>query len=133
MKLNQFSQHFLRSSLVLAFIATPAHGEEAENKVLRLSDIESISQKAELLLSQNLTEIKGIKVQPSETGLQIILETESPSSLQPLIYTQDNLLVIEVLEAVLTEEFRVENPSDDITEIRATPLDDNVITHRSLK
>jgi iron complex outermembrane receptor protein len=127
MKLNKYSQHFLLSGLMMAFMATPAQSEESENKALRLSDIEPISQKAELLLSQNLTQIKGIKVQPSETGLQIILETDSPTNLQPLIYTQDNLLVIEVLEAVLTEEFRVENPSNDITEIKATPLENDVI------
>ncbi|WP_308253626.1 TonB-dependent receptor plug domain-containing protein [Geminocystis sp. GBBB08] len=127
MKLDQFSQHFLLSGLMMAFMATPAQSEELENKVLRLSDIEAISQKAELLLSQNLTQIRGIRVESSEKGLQIILETDTPTSLQPLIYTQENTLVIDVLDAVLTEEFRVENPSNNITEIRATSLDSDAI------
>ncbi|MBF2058138.1 MAG: AMIN domain-containing protein [Cyanobacterium sp. T60_A2020_053] len=108
-------------------MATPAQSEESENKALRLSEIESVSQEAQLLLSQNVIQIRGISIEPSETGLQIILETDTPTSLQPLIYSEENTLVIEVLDGILAEEFRVENPSNDITEIRATSFDSKSI------
>jgi len=127
MQLNRFFLYLLPIITVTLLINIPVKAEES--KAVRLSEIEPIAQKAELLLAQEIVEIRGIKLEPSETGLQIIIETESLSTLQPLIYTQENTLIIEVLDAVLAlpdgEEFRAENPSDEISEIRATPLDNN--------
>lgn len=129
MQLNRFFLYLLPIVTITLLIDISVKAEES--KVLRLSKIEPIAQKAELLLAQEIVEIRGIKLEPSETGLQIILETESLSKLQPLIYTQENTLIIDVLDVVLAlsdgEEFRAENPSDQISEIRATPLDNNAI------
>ncbi|WP_342597260.1 TonB-dependent siderophore receptor [Cyanobacterium aponinum UTEX 3222] len=127
MQLNRFFLYLLPIVNITLLIDISVKAEES--KVVRLSEIEPIAQKAELLLAQEIVEIRGIKLEPSDTGLQIIIETESLSKLQPLIYTRENTLIIDVLDVVLAlsdgEEFRAENPSDEISEIRATPLDNN--------
>ncbi len=85
------------------------------------------------LMAQSPTPIgvTAINFKPTETGLEIIVETLSGEKLQPLIFPQDNVLVIDIPDAVLTianpEELKTENPTEAITEIAVTQLDPSLI------
>lgn len=80
------------------------------------------------LLTQNPDQqkvvITGVQLNPTPTGLEVILETDNNQPLQPLIYPQDQDLVIEIIEATLQlpegQEFIADNPSQDITQIKVT-------------
>jgi len=78
-------------------------------------------------VSQELTAITGVQLNTTEKGLEVILETLNQSGLQPLIFAQENTLIIDILDAVLNlpdgNEYKTENPNDDIAEVTVTQLD----------
>jgi len=75
--------------------------------------------------------IIGVELIPTETGLEIVLETPEKKALQICIFPEENPLFIDILNAVLQlpegKDFRVENPNSETTEVAVTQLDANSI------
>lgn len=114
----------LSTSLMMVLFLSPLRAQEkiTQNQGDNLA-------RSNTLIAQNVISVTGVSVNQTPEGLEVILETPSNSNLQPLIYPQENTLIIDILDAVLTlpegEEFKAENPTDDITEVKVTKLDDN--------
>ncbi len=116
----------------LALLATAMSIEPVKAEVL-WDDLPKQLSVNNHLMAQSPTPIgvTAINFKPTETGLEIIVETLSGEKLQPLIFPQDNVLVIDIPDAVLTianpEELKTENPTEAITEIAVTQLDPSLI------
>lgn len=114
----------LSTSLMMVLFLSPLRAQEkiTQNQGDNLA-------RSNPLIAQNVISITGVSINQTPEGLEVILETPSNSNLQPLIYPQENTLIIDIFDAVLTlpegEEFKAENPTDDITEVKVTKLDDN--------
>jgi iron complex outermembrane receptor protein len=114
----------LSTSLMMVLFLSPLQAQEK----IRKNQDDNLARST-TLITQNLTTIMGVRINQTPEGLELVLETPANSNLQPLIYPQENALIIDIFDAVLTlpegEEFKVENPTDDITEVKVTKLDDN--------
>ena len=84
-----------------------------------------------LLAQQGVARVTGVKLNKSDRGLQVVLETAGEEQLVPLILPEDNNLIIDILDATLAlptgNEFRETNPSQGIREIALTTVDANSI------
>lgn len=92
------------------------------------------SMSAKDLLAQGNTpvvEVTGIKVQQTNKGLEIVLQTLTGQRLVPLILPEGNNLVIDLLNTRLNlsagNNFRVDNPAPGIRAIIATQVDESNI------
>jgi iron complex outermembrane receptor protein len=72
-----------------------------------------------------------VRLNQTDDGLEVILETLTGEQLVPLILPKGNNLVIEILDATLAlptgDEFRETNPVEGIREITVTQVDDTSI------
>lgn len=101
----------------------------ANPMIVRAETIDS-DLRSNLLLTQEtkIITINNIFFEPTETGLQILVENDSSEPLQPLIFPNENNLVIEFLETQLGfEGLQQENISEEITAITVEPLEGNVV------
>ncbi|MBR8827411.1 MAG: TonB-dependent siderophore receptor [Gomphosphaeria aponina SAG 52.96 = DSM 107014] len=93
----------------------------------RVSDLDNYHTQARWLVQTSTVIVTGVQVNPTETGLEIVLEIPPDQTVQPLIFSEENTLIIDILGAVLqlpeSEEFRVENPNSETTEVTVTQLD----------
>jgi iron complex outermembrane recepter protein len=75
--------------------------------------------------------VTGVRVNNTETGLQVILETPTGQKLTPAIASEGNNLVIDIPNATLAlperQEFIANNPATGITQIAVRPLSDTSI------
>jgi iron complex outermembrane receptor protein len=82
-----------------------------------------------LLIAQGITQVTGVQVNQTESGLELILETPKGKKLVPLILPEGNNLVIDLLDATLAltagNEFRESNPAPGIREILLTQVDES--------
>lgn len=121
--------------LIIFPTAVKAEVIKAESKLaVTMEDLKGGSIKNQQLaqsVAQEKVVITGVQLKPTETGLEIILESPSNLPLQPLILSQDKDLIIEVLDATLQlpegQEFNAANPTQDITQIKVTQLEGNII------
>ena len=142
MKLISKYFFIVQFSLFSVFIAiSPVAAEETNNQTnlaatTSIKDIPSrpkVSTSAlDLLTQQNgITEVTGVKINQTESELEVILETAAGEQLVPLIFPEDNNLVIDILDATLAlstgDEFSEINPAPGIREISVTQIDDNSI------
>ena len=81
------------------------------------------------LIAQGITQVTGVQVNQTESGLELILKTTAgEQKLVPLILPEGNNLVINLLDATLAlsrDEFRQSNPAPGIKSITLTPIDDS--------
>ncbi len=81
------------------------------------------------LIAQGITQVTGVQVNQTESGLELILKTTAgEQKLVPLIIPEGNNLVINLLDATLAlsrDEFRQSNPAPGIKSITLTPIDDS--------
>ena len=106
-------------------------GEEIPNQ----GDKTIISHRAVDLLAQNsntsIVKITGVKVNSTDKGIEVILETANAKNLQPVGKNQGNSLIADIPNAVLTlpedGDFKVENPAEGITSVSVTQVDENNI------
>nr|WP_242018659.1 MULTISPECIES: TonB-dependent siderophore receptor [unclassified Synechocystis] len=74
--------------------------------------------------------VTGVNLKSTEKGLELELANNSPIPVQPLIYPQGNLLIIELTDALLDipgGEFNQENPSPQIAAIAITQGENNIV------
>ena len=85
----------------------------------------------DLLAQQNgITEVTGVRLNRTDSGLEVILETAAGEQLVPLIFPEGNNLVIDILDATLVptgNEFRQTNPAPGITAVSVTQIDNSSI------
>jgi iron complex outermembrane receptor protein len=99
---------------------------------LQKRPIDLDGEKPNSLLAQGIATVTGIQINPTEEGLELILETATGEQrLVPLILPEGNNLVIDILDATLAlpsgEEYRETSPVSGIKEITLTQVDRNSI------
>lgn len=91
-----------------------------ENTQQQVNREKLVISAGDLFAQQDLTRVTGVQIDRTESGLQIVLETEG-QQLVPLILPEGNDLIIDILDAVLAlpdgETFEVINPSEKIAAI----------------
>ncbi|PSM48980.1 TonB-dependent receptor [Chroococcidiopsis sp. CCALA 051] len=106
----------------------------AQVKIIRVKTIEElppVSFSAKELLAQEgenstITQVTGVRLNPTTEGLQVILVTPLEQKLQPSISSVEKNLVIDLPNAVLTlpdrQEFTATNPTAEIAQVTVKPL-----------
>ena len=88
--------------------------------------LQNILSHKNLFAQQGITQVTGVRLEQSDRGLQIILETDG-KQLVPLILPEGNSVVIDLLDATLAlptgNEYREINPAPGISAIALTPVD----------
>ncbi|MBF2050497.1 MAG: TonB-dependent receptor plug domain-containing protein [Elainella sp. C42_A2020_010] len=76
-------------------------------------------------IEASLVQITGVRVETTETGLQVILETENGSLNVPETRSIGNALIADIPNATIAEEFSQAEPIEGIALISVTQLPDN--------
>lgn len=104
--------------------------EKSTSNILQLGEIQLPKTSASYLLTQENTtpaivQITGVRLQQTETGLQVVLETAQGDLLAPTTKTEGNTLIADIPNAVLIPDggFRENNPVQGIALITVTQLD----------
>jgi iron complex outermembrane recepter protein len=115
------------------WLMSAVNAETSIKQAQRVTDLDGITTSAQLL-GQNPQEsiiITGLDFKTTDKGLEIILQSPQQDQIQPLIFTNNELLVIELLNTKLNipqgSEFVQLNPTNDITEIKVTSLETNLV------
>ncbi|MEL6162636.1 MAG: TonB-dependent receptor [Cyanobacteria bacterium J06628_3] len=111
--------------------STKVLGEEIPNK----GNKEIVSHRSVDLLAQNnstsIVKITDVKINSTDKGIELILETANAKSLQPVGKNQGNSLIADIPNAVLAltdgKDFQVKNPVEGITSVSLTQVDENNI------
>ncbi|MEO0842892.1 MAG: TonB-dependent siderophore receptor, partial [Cyanobacteria bacterium J06643_5] len=111
--------------------STKVLGEEIPNK----GNKEIVSHHSVDLLAQNnstsIVKITDVKINSTDKGIELILETANAKSLQPVGKNQGNSLIADIPNAVLAltdgKDFQVKNPVEGITSVSLTQVDENNI------
>ncbi len=81
-----------------------------------------------------IVRLTGVQVNPTDSALEVILETPQAESLQPETRTEGRTLIAEIPNALLVlpdgNEFRAENPAAGIVAVRVTQLNNNIVQVR---
>ncbi|AFY89074.1 TonB-dependent siderophore receptor [Chroococcidiopsis thermalis] len=125
-------------------LGTPAKGEsvgaqirEVDKNIPQLSEIELPATTAQNLVQQPTNEtsgeviaITGVTANPTDKGVEIVLQTTQGKVLQPVTLTLGNTYIANIPNAVLTlpqGEFRQDNPASGITRVAVTQATANSI------
>jgi iron complex outermembrane receptor protein len=131
---------FVSSALSL-IVTQPAWASELiTTKIPLLSERDRLSTSATELIAQDensnqsAISITGVKLKPTETGLEVLLETATGVILQPVTRNEGNTLVVELADAVLElpegKPFQAENPVAGITAVTVTQVNGDRIQVR---
>ncbi|MBH8561823.1 TonB-dependent siderophore receptor [Nostoc sp. CENA67] len=129
MKLRQILKISLLTSSVCVLATNPAFGEEIQD-----ASGQNIPNRSAYLLVQSsveVIEVTTVKVNPTDNGVEIILETTKGDQLQVLNRSLGNSYIADIPNAQLrlpnNNSFRQEKPVVGITEITVTNQDTNSI------
>jgi iron complex outermembrane recepter protein len=118
---SQLQRLVLMTILALVFINLPGRAEDKKHEIEK--PVTSLKQR----LSQAQIQITNVKLQTTDKGIEIILQTTQGESLQPVSKNEGNVYIVEISNAQLTQEFRQENPASGITAVTVTNSDGNTI------
>jgi len=76
-------------------------------------------------IEASLVQITGVRVEETETGLQVILETADGALDVPETRSLGNALIADIANATIAEEFSQANPIEGIALVSVTQLPDN--------
>ncbi|MBC6435354.1 TonB-dependent receptor [Nostoc sp. HG1] len=102
----------------------------------QLREVELPQTNAALLLTQNpdaeaIVEVTGVRMNQTEKGVEVILETAKGDALKPVQKNEDNKLIIDIPNSQLRYEggdtFRQEKPFAGIAEVLVVNQDNNTI------
>jgi iron complex outermembrane recepter protein len=109
---------------------TPPQGHS--NASLRSSQSDDFV--AQVAQPNALAKITEVKLNPTTNGLEVILESDNPSSLQPANRTEGNTLITEVENAVLAlpeeAESQTANPAPGVLSVSVIQLDQSTVQVR---
>ncbi|MDY6898096.1 MAG: TonB-dependent receptor, partial [Cyanobacteriota bacterium] len=155
MKLDSLFQSLLLTSAIVFLISNSAQAEDSTSKplgseqrinldetgksTLQLSEIELPATKAQLLVQGSTTAqgsivpITGVRTNSTDKGLEIILQTSEARQLQVVNRSSGNDFIADIPNAQLqqatgdTFKFAQEKPTEGITEITVTNLNQNTV------
>ncbi|MDZ7960272.1 MAG: TonB-dependent siderophore receptor [Aulosira sp. DedQUE10] len=115
-----------------------AKSDKSTKNIPQLSETEQISQSAELLVqspasSSEVVQVTAVKANPTEKGVEVILQTSIGAQLQITNRSTGNNFIADIPNSQLrlpngdAFTFRSEKPLPEITEITVTNLDANTI------
>lgn len=113
----------IKYTLLIPLIFVTIEPVKAENRLILNNHNNSVIAQN----NENLEEITDIIFNEAETGLEITILTKSGKSLVPIILTENNNLIIELLEAKINYELNEINPTANITQITATTVNDSFV------
>jgi iron complex outermembrane receptor protein len=93
--------------------------------ITQLSEIEQPATTLKEWVAQieaSLVQITGVRVETTETGLQVILETAEGETLVPKTRTIGNALIANIPNAAIAQEFSQANPIEGIALVSVTSL-----------
>ncbi|MCC5599901.1 TonB-dependent siderophore receptor [Nostoc favosum] len=107
-------------------------------KIPRLREIDKPATNIKDLLSQSSTpnaqspvQVTGVRVNNTETGIEVILETKEGERLKVISRNEGNILITDISNSQLAlpnaKEFRSDNPVAGITAVTVTQVDANSI------
>ncbi|RUR84722.1 TonB-dependent siderophore receptor [Chlorogloeopsis fritschii PCC 9212] len=107
------------------------NNQKPMSKISQLSDIEKPATSIQQWLAQSLVQVIGVKLQATDKGIEVILETNQSDQLQLTNKSEGNSYIVEIPNAQLRlpsgNTFRQEKPIAGITEVTVTNLDANTI------
>ncbi|MBD2690470.1 TonB-dependent siderophore receptor [Anabaena catenula] len=126
------------AGLALAFIGSlvqPAYAEKQTKEISSVEDKEHYSTSAAQLLAQTrntlITKITGIKVNTTDKGIEVILESPNIEALKPVNKSQGNNFIVEIPNTVLSlgkqNSFNQKNPVAGISNISVTQTNANTV------
>jgi len=131
---NQLQNLFLFTNLILVCIAPPVWSQQVEIEGGRKNEVLSPSNQKPPIsqdLSQTPIQVTGIRLETTDKGLEVILETTQGDKLQPVNKSEGNNYIVDIPNAQLrlsnNDTFQQANPTGGITEIAVTNLDANTI------
>jgi iron complex outermembrane recepter protein len=108
-------------------VAVSKDGKINHNNLQKLTV--GVIRESPLLVAQGITQVTGVQVNQTESGLELILKTTGGEKLVPLILPEGNNLVIDLVDATLAlptgDKFRESNPAPGIREILLTQVDES--------
>jgi iron complex outermembrane recepter protein len=138
-----FGLSITTSSAVL-LITQPVLAESEQRDKSMISDVPRIRELKQPLTSSALlaqqpnqigvTQVVRVRVDSTETGIEVILETAEGTALQATTRIEENTLIADVPNAVLAlpeaKEFRTDNPSPGITTVTVVQSNENQVQVR---
>lgn len=124
-------------SLTQSVLAEPV--EKDKSKLNALSDLRELKLPAEksapLLVQESgtegLVEITGVKLNPTETGVEVILQTSAANELQVVNRSEGNNFIADISSAQLRlssgDRFTQDKPVNGISSVTLTKQDDNTV------
>ncbi|MBD2435881.1 TonB-dependent siderophore receptor [Nostoc sp. FACHB-110] len=120
--------------LTLAIISSliqPSHAKELDT----INRQKSYSRNAAPLLVQNsnnsITKVTGVKLNSTDKGIEVILESANTEALKPVNHNQGNSYVVDIPNAVLAlpdgGNFTQNNPKSGIVSVSVTQIDPNTV------
>jgi iron complex outermembrane recepter protein len=118
-------------------IASVLHQSRKIREIPQLSEIEPLSTSAQMLVQSpvpsEVIQVMGVQANPTENGVEVILQTTQGQQLQITNRSADNNFIADIPNTQLRLPsgdgfiFRSEKPIEGITEITVTNLDANTI------
>ncbi|MEA5505971.1 TonB-dependent receptor [Halotia wernerae UHCC 0503] len=120
------------ASLSWILVTIPAIGEDIKNtSTQEKADNLNPASKIKQLPDQSPIVIPQVRLQSTDKGLDVILETNQSDKLQPVVKSEGNNYIIDIPNSQLGlpsgDTFRQEKPSAGITEVIVTNLDANTV------
>jgi iron complex outermembrane receptor protein len=136
-KSSQLIQSLIIISPLGCLFIQPVVANEVEQKAnsSQLEILAKPSTRAADLLAQETTsrviKITGVKLNSTDAGLEVVLESDLASTAIPVTRTEGNIFIAEIKNAVLAlpegEGFQAENPATGITRVSVTQVDETTI------
>ncbi|BAZ54108.1 ferrichrome iron receptor [Nostoc sp. NIES-4103] len=120
---------------VISSLIQPSHAGTQTAEVSTIDSQKSRSTNATQLLVQNsvtsVTKVTGIKINSTDKGIEVILETANAEALKPLNNNQGNSFIADIPNAVLAlpngANFTQNNPVPGIVSVSVTQADVNTV------
>jgi iron complex outermembrane receptor protein len=85
-------------------------------------------------VEQGPVQITGVKLNSTRTGIDVILDSDRASAIQPITRTEGSTYIAEIKNAVLSlpegKNFQSSNPTAEITDVTVTQVDANTLEVR---
>ncbi|WP_414545458.1 TonB-dependent siderophore receptor [Nostoc sp. CCY0012] len=131
---NQLQKLAWMTGLALVLVNFPVLAEDDQkliNNISQLNEIEKPVTNIQQWLAQSLIQVTGVKLQATDKGIDVILETNQSDQLQLTNQSQENSYIVDIPNAQLNlpdgDVFRQEQPMEGITEVTVTNLDASTI------
>ena len=107
---------------VMSLLVQPAYGETQVKEIETATEKKSFSVSAADLLAQqpavSIIKVTGVKINSTEKGIEVVLESSNPTQLQPVNKSKGNDFIADIPNAVLSlpsgKDFSATNPVKEI-------------------